>query len=176
MERALWTFRFGDVDASVVALFLTMGLNADLFVVFFLCEARRVPGWPVALASFVLGSFVLLPYLALRGAPRLPPRAPGTVTRIASSRLVASLIAAGFLSVLGLFVGAGDPAAFARAFDRTWFVHVMALDFVVECILLWLLVFDARRLDPPQREPRLARVLLRIPILGPALWNATILR
>lgn len=87
LERAMWTFRFGEVDASVVALFLTMGLTADLFVVLLLRDGRfrRVPGWPVAIATFVLGSFVLLPYLALRGAPG-PPRPVGTVTRIASSR------------------------------------------------------------------------------------------
>lgn len=175
LERALWTFRFGDVDASVVALFLAMGLNADLFVVLLLRDGRlrRVPGWPVGLATFVLGSFVVLPYLALRGAPRPPPRAPGRITRIVSSRPVGGAIAIGYAAVLAL-AACGDPDAFARAFERTWFVHVMAIDFAVECVLLAWLVAEARHVDPPHREPRAARGLRHVPIVGPSLWNAMV--
>jgi hypothetical protein len=176
LERALWTARFGDVDGIVVAVFLALGINADLFVVLLLRDSRfrRVPGWPVALASFVLGSFVLLPYLAVRGAPRRPPRAAGPVTRVVSARPVGWLIVAGFVALIGLAVTRGDPGSFARAFGGSALVHVMTLDLAVECVLLWVLVVDARRVDPPHHEPRLARVALAVPVVGPALWNALV--
>ena len=78
------------------------------------------------------------------------------------------------LAVWGL--GFGTGSGFAHAFRTSALVHVMTLDFLLEVALLWPLVEESRRLDAPSFEPSWARKLRWLPLFGPALWNAAVVR
>lgn len=180
IDRALWggllTGRFDGIDPAVVGVFLLLGVTADLFVVLLLRDGRfqKLPGWPFALASFGLGSFVVVPYLLLRSKNPPRERPPGRATRVLSSRPIGWVIAAALLALVGWTVARGDASALAAAFRTSMLVQVMTLDLLLETLLLAWLVEESRHLDPPHREPAIARALRFVPLLGPALWNALV--
>jgi hypothetical protein len=182
LERALWgglaMGRFGDIDPSIIAVFLLLGINADLYIILLLRDGRfqRVPGWPFGVAMFGLGSFVLVPYLLLRRKdPRLDVPV-GRVTRLVSSRPVGWLLVVALAGLCAWGIANGSAAAFSKAFHTSMLVHVMTLDFLLEVLLLWPVVEESRRLDPPAVEPSLARAVRWIPLFGPALWGALVVR
>ena len=182
LERALWggllTLRWDGVDPSIVAVFLLLGVSAELYLVLLLRDGRMqpVPGWPFGLAMFGLGSFVLVPYLLLRQERPPPPAPPGRITRVLSSRPVGWILVATLLAIGGWGIACGSAAAFARAFRTSMLVHVMTLDLGLATLLLWPLVEASRRLDPPAREPAIARAVRALPLVGPALWSALVTR
>ncbi len=182
LDRALWrglvTRNFAGVDPAVVGVFLMLGLTADLFVIFLLRDGRfqRLSGWPFGVASFLFGSFIVVPYLLLRAKTPELDRPAGRITRFASSRPVGWTIVLGMSALAAWALVLGHASAFASAFRASGLVHVMTLDLLFELVLLAALVEESRRLEPPTVEPVTARALRWIPLFGPALWNALVIR
>lgn len=182
LERTLWhgawSGRFAGVDPAIVAVFSLLGVIPALSLVLLLRDGlrQRLPGWPFAVAMFALGAFALLPYLVLRSPAPAPARPPGRLTRLLSSRPVGWILLATALALTVYGCVAGHAEAYRRAFGHSALVNVMTFDFAICSALLVVLVSEARRLDPPWREPPLAAALWRLPLLGPALWNALVVR
>jgi phosphoglycerol transferase MdoB-like AlkP superfamily enzyme len=147
----LLTGQLAGINPLVVTLFYLMGIWPCLFAAVMLFEdsPKVKPNWFCG-ASFVIGSFALLPYLALRQPEpvSLPPSPP--LRQVLDSRGLAIILAAGTAFSLVYGLTQGNWAAFVQQWRSERFLHVMGIDFV----LLWPLfgVFaqdDARRRGAP---------------------------
>jgi hypothetical protein len=154
----LLTGQWSGEEPVVVALFNLMGVWPFVLAAQLAPWLRRrpVPLWPFALGSMALGAFVLLPGLALGGAPQPMARWQGWLTRPAWLGLLA-------LAATALFGFAltGSHAGYAHAFHHESLVHVMTFDFGA----LWLTsVLVARERGGPWG-------LALVPILGALAWT-----
>jgi hypothetical protein len=124
----LMTGDWAEEEPLVVALFDLMGVwpMAMLALLSPWLRRRPIPLWPFAVGSFALGAFVLLPGLALGGAP-LPM---ASWQRALGSRWFAGCLLVPALGLMGWGLVNGSPEAFVAAWQSEQFVHVMAFDFL----------------------------------------------
>ncbi len=137
------------MNPLIVSLFNLMGVWPILFTGLLLVDGRgqRFPAWPFAIASFAVGAFALLPYLALR---QPNPTFRGALDKGLAlwewrgTAIFASLFA---LACLGYGLFWGDWADFWQQWQSSRFIHVMTLDFCLLSLLFPLLLPDdwARR-------------------------------
>jgi hypothetical protein len=121
----------------IVALFNLMGIWPLIYggVLFIDGRSQRIWAFPFAIASFAVGAFALLPYLALR-RPRQPfVGQKNWVLQIFDSRWLAAALTLGALPLLGFALVQGNWADFWQQWQSSRFIHVMTLDFC----MLWLL-------------------------------------
>jgi hypothetical protein len=177
--RGAFTGRYGDIDPSVAAVFSALGVIPMLFASLFVPDGRgrKVPAWPFALGAFALGAFSWIPYFVFRPAGSAPDtsRQP-QLTKLLRSRGLGVVIVLLLLGLLGWGLMAGSAAAYGRAFWNTRMVHVMTIDLGLCAVLLWVIVAYLRRTERIEGESALARWLLILPVLGPALWNVLVTR
>lgn len=180
LVKGAFTGSFGSTDPSIAAVFSMLGVVPVLVSSFLLRDGatRRLPAWPFALASFAIGAFAILPYLALRrvGGPRAEVRRASIVRRglahiVAKVGIVVALVA---LSAWGFI--AGNPGIYAAAFRSVALVHVMTLDLMVCTALLCVLVEESRSQTGFTGESRIARAVRLVPLFGSAVWNAIVTR
>ncbi len=136
------------VDGWVVALFNWMGVYPAVFAAVLASDGQgqKVPAWPFVAASFLVGAFALLPYMALREErpSYLGARSPWLGFW---ERPVVGII----LLAIALFFGSygvsnGDFSTFADLWQTNRFIHVMTLDFCMLTLLLpWLIGDDLAR-------------------------------
>lgn len=159
------------INPLIVALFYLMGVWPLIYasVLLFDGQGQRVPAWLFVLASFGVGAFALLPYLALRQPNPTPMAARSMVLRGLDSRWTAGAIA---LLVTGLLIygfSQGDGSGFVQQWHTSRFIHVMSLDFTLLCLLFPALLRDdmaRRQWNPPQ----LFWLFSLLPLLGPVLY------
>lgn len=173
LDRALAMLLFDTdrADPIAIAVFNLLGVLPAAFMALILFDRGRPSPWPFALGAFVLGGFVLLPYLALRDTAAPLDDAPAPFVRIIGSR-VAGIV---FLTLAAVLVGyaviAGSPAAFADQFQSSKLIGVMTVDLVVMTVALHLVAAaDRRRRGFRPAGP--AGPAVRIPLLGPLLYLA----
>lgn len=149
------------VNLSLFALFNLMGVLPLAFTALLVFDERqRVPAWPFLLASFAVGAFALLPYLALRrwGGARLP--ADRLWRRVAGHRATGVVLSALALA-LTVTLALGDLPAFRALVATQQFPFVMSCDFCACWAAGLLLAWDEARV---RRQPR-----LWLPALLPAI-------
>ena len=136
MVLKMLMFDLNGINLSVMALFYGVGFLVSLHGCYLMADRRRP--WPHPLAAvfpaYLLGSFVLLPYYALRRHDGVGERQAWfgwTVLRAASL--------AGLFACMGLALWAGHPELFWVEFKTRWFTHVMAVDALVLIALLPLM-------------------------------------
>lgn len=147
----LLTGQFANINPLVVSLFYLMGIWPCIFAAVMLFEdSPKVKPDLFCAASFAVGSFALLPYLALRQPEplSLPPSPP--LRKLLDSRGLAIILSIGTVILLIYGLTKGDWGAFGQQWRSERFLHVMGIDFV----MLWPLfgVFakdDAKRRDAP---------------------------
>jgi len=173
LDRALAMLLFDTAQADPIALavFNLLGVLPAAFMAVILFDGGRPSPWPFAVGAFVLGGFVLLPYLALRDTAAPLDDAPSPFVRVIGSRVAGIL----FLMLAALLVGhaiiAGSPTAFGDQFQSSKLIGVMTVDLVVMTVALHLVAGADRR----RRGFRLAGragAAGRIPLLGPLLYLA----
>lgn len=145
-------------EPVVVALFNLMGVWPFVLAAQLAPWLRRrpLPLWPFAVGSMALGAFVLLPGLALWGAPQPMARWQGWLTRPAWLGLLGLAAIA-----LSAYASTGSHAGYAWAFHHQPLVHVMTFDFGA----LWLTsVLVARERGGPW-------ALALVPMLGALAWT-----
>jgi len=159
------------INPLIVALFNLMGLWPLIYAGFLYSDGRgqRVRAFPFAIASFAVGAFALLPYLALR---QPNPRFTGPQDRwlrLHNSRWLGVGLSLGAIALLAYGLGQGDWADFAQQWQTSRFIHVMSLDFLLLCALVPALLGDdaARRGGLP---PALLRAIALVPLLGPLAY------
>jgi len=132
------------IEPILVALFNLMGILPLIYSCLIYTDGRnqKLTAWIFAAASFAVGGFAILPYLALRNDA---PKFQGTVNRwigFWDSRLVAIAVSVGFLTIAAAGFSHGDWSAFLSEWQSRRFVNVMSLDFCLLALCLPALVHD----------------------------------
>lgn len=148
----LSTGQWQGINPLVVALFNLMGLWPMIYSAVLLVDGRgqSIRAYPFVMASFLVGAFALLPYLALR---RPNPSFTGEKTgvlNLVESRWLGVAIALGTLALLTYGLAFGDWRDFVQQWQTDRFIHVMSLDFCLLCLLFPVVLRDdlARRHRP----------------------------
>lgn len=141
--------QWDDINPLIIALFNLMGIWPLIYSALMYTDdhGQQVPTWLFAIASFAIGGFAILPYLALRQPyPSFLGR-PGRLIYWVESRWLGGAIALISLTVLGYGIIAGDWGNFVEQWQQSRFIHVMSLDFCLLCSLVGALLGDdmARR-------------------------------
>ncbi len=145
----LSTGKWTGINPAIIALFNLMGIWPTIYAAVMLFDGvpqRFKPGWFCA-ASFGVGAFAILPYLALRQPnPTInPPQSK--LLSLVGSRWFALLLAIGAGTLLVYGITQGNWADFVQQWQTKRFIHVMSLDFLMLSALFPVLAKDdlARR-------------------------------
>lgn len=155
----------GDLDGvnlSLFALFNVMGVLPMAFSCLLgFDEHQRLPAWPFLVASFAIGAFALLPWLALRrwGGPRRA--ADRWWLRVLGHRATGAVLVVLAVGLSVTFV-AGDLRGFQEQLVTEQFPFVMSFDFLACWLAGALLASDEAR---SRAQPRL-RWLGVLPVVG----------
>lgn len=163
----LSTGKWEGINPLIIALFNIMGVLPLLYSCFLYSDGRmqKLPAWPFSIASFGVGAFALLPYLALRQSnPTFTGEKNGWL-KLWDSRWVGGLVAIGAIGLLVYGVTQGDWSDFVQQWQTSRFIHVMSLDFCLLCLLPAALLGDdmARR---GLNDRRIFWAVVLIPLLG----------
>jgi hypothetical protein len=136
--KGCFTFDFGRVDFSIVAVFMAMGFVPCLLALYLFPErgVYNPSVWPFILGSFVIGAGAILPYLAVRKI-KVPETliksqvSVGSLEMFMMSKVVR--LSAVVILFLGVFAGFyfGDWKAYLQAFKTSRVVNVMSFDFLI---------------------------------------------
>lgn len=159
------------INPAVLALFNLMGIWPLIYAYVLLADGRgqRLWAWPFVTASFGVGAFALLPYLALR---RPNPSLAGTrdwLLKFCDRRLLALPLLLATIALLVWGIGWGDWADFGQQWRSDRFIHVMSLDFCLLTLLFPTILGDdlARR---GLQQPGIFWAIALVPLLGPAAY------
>ncbi len=171
--QRLSTGQWQGINPLVIALFNLMGIWPMIYsaLLYFDGRGQKVRAWPFAAASFGVGAFALLPYLALRQPNPSFAGSKNALLKFWDSRWTGGALAVGAVVLLVYGLSQGDWVDFAQQWRSDRFIHVMSLDFCLLCLLFPSLLKDdmARRgLDSPQ----LFWAVSLLPLLGAVTYLA----
>lgn len=159
------------VNPLIVALFNIMGVWPAIYscVLFFDGRGQKIRAWVFATASFAVGAFALLPYLALRQPNQKFVGNKNVFLKLLDSRLtgIAVTIVASILVIYGL--SGGNWTDFVHQWQTSRFIHVMSLDFCLLCLLFPTLLQD----DMMRRgikNPQLFLLISFVPLFGSLIY------
>jgi len=159
------------INSAIVALFYLMGIWPVAYgcVLFGDGRGQKVPAYPFAIASYAVGAFAILPYLALRqpNPSFTPPK--DWFLKLQDSRLLGIGLLVGAIAIVFFGISQGDWADFSQQWQTSRFIHVMSLDFCLLCLL-----FPALLKDDMQRrgitQPLVFWIVALIPLFGPLAY------
>lgn len=183
---------FGWANALVFATYalsVAAAINiACLMVPAMRSEQPAVPAWPFIAASFFVGAFALLPYLAVWTPPARPAKLPygrrskqlqpavaKLPMRLAETNLLPTVVLVLALAVSAIAAGGGDAATrkhFASLAQQTSAVHMALVDLAItHAISALAMLTDARARNWESAQPRwLLALLAAVPVAGPATY------
>ena len=169
--KNLSTGQWQGINPLVIALFNLMGIWPMIYsaLVFIDGRGQKIPAWLFASASFGVGAFALLPYLALR---KTNPSFPGTknaLIKVLDSRITGIILTVGTAILVSYGLLQGDWSNFIQQWQSDRFIHVMSLDFCLLCLIFPALLGDdmARR---DWQKPQLYWIFALIPLFGPLIY------
>jgi hypothetical protein len=130
---------------------------------------QRVPAWPFATASFGVGAFALLPYLALREPNQEFTGSKNLFLKLVDSRWFGVALTLGTAGLLGFGLLKGDWGDFIQQWQTSRFIHVMSLDFCLLCLLFPTLLGDDMARRGLKNSPLFWLVAL-VPLIGSSLY------
>jgi hypothetical protein len=163
----LSTGRLEGINPLVIALFNIMGVLPLLYSCLLYIDGRvqKVRAWPFSAASFAVGAFALIPYLALREPNGTFVGQKNWWLKIMDSRWTGGIVAIATLSLLFYGLTNGDWNDFIQQWQTSRFIHVMSLDFCLLCLLFPVLLKD----DMTRRglkDQRIFWAVAIVPLLG----------
>jgi hypothetical protein len=163
----LVTGQWQGINPFVIALFNILGVLPMAYACLMLFDGRgqRIRAFPFTVASFGVGAFALMPYLALRQSNPTFTGEKNLLLKLLDSRWTGGAIALSALALLLFGVVAGDWSDFVQQWQTSRFIHVMSLDLCLTSLLFPALLGDdmARR---EMRMPRLFWTLALLPLFG----------
>lgn len=169
--KNLSTGQIAGVNPLIVALFNIMGVWPMIYscLLFFDGRGQKVKAWPFAAASFGVGAFSLLPYLALREPNPEFIGSKNKFLKVLDSRWTAILLTLITVGLVGFGVIAGDWQNFIQQWQTSRFIHVMSIDFCLLCLLFPALLGDdmARR---KMKNPAIFWAVSLLPLFGPLAY------
>jgi hypothetical protein len=165
--KNLSTGQWTGINPLVIALFNIMGVLPLLYGCLIYIDGRvqKLPAWMFSAASFAVGAFALIPYLALREPNGTFAGEKDRFLKIMDSRWTGGLIAIAVLTLLVYGFVNGDWNDFVQQWQTSRFIHVMSLDFCLLCLLFPVLLED----DMTRRgleDRRIFWAVALLPLLG----------
>jgi hypothetical protein len=165
--KNLSTAQFDGINPLIIALFNIMGVLPLLYGCLIYIDGRmqKIPAWLFSAASFAVGAFALIPYLALREPNGGFEGEKNRWLKLMDSRWLGGLIAIATLSLLVYGFTHGDWNDFVQQWQTSRFIHVMSLDFCLLCLLFPVLLPD----DMTRRglkDRRIFWAVSLVPLLG----------
>lgn len=137
------------INPLIISLFYLMGIWPIIYACLLFVDGRgqKIKAFPFALASFGVGAFAILPYLALRLSNPIFSGEKDGLIKILDSRITGLLLTLGTIVLLAFGLSQGDWGDFIHQWQTSRFIHVMSLDFCLLCLLFPSLLGDdmARR-------------------------------
>ncbi|OUL20715.1 DUF2834 domain-containing protein [Nostoc sp. 106C] len=169
--KNLSTGQWQGINPLVIALFNIMGIWPLIYsaVVFIDGRVQKIPAWPFASVSFVVGAFALLPYLALREPNKQFVGQKNAFLKLLDSRVTGVFLTVATVILVAYGLRAGDWENFVQQWHTSRFIHVMSLDFCFLSLLFPSLLGD----DMARRSwinPLLFWVIALIPLFGPLIY------
>ncbi|MEH1961633.1 MAG: DUF2834 domain-containing protein [Nostoc sp.] len=159
------------VNPLVIALFNLMGIWPLIYsaVVFIDGRGQKIPAWLFAIASFAVGAFALLPYLALREPNNNFVGKKNAFLKLLDSRVTGIVLTVATVILVAYGLTGGDWDSFVQQWQTNRFINVMSLDFCLLCLLFPTLLGDdmARR---GWKNPQLFWLIALIPLFGPLIY------
>jgi hypothetical protein len=165
--KNLSTGQWQGINPLVIALFNIMGVMPMIYSCLLFLDGRgqKLPAWIFSLASFAVGAFALLPYLALRQENRTFFGKKNWLLEVLDSRWTGATLAIGAIVLLVYGINAGDWSDFIHQWQTSRFIHVMSLDFCLLCLLFPALLSD----DMSRRglqDKRIFWAVTLLPLIG----------
>lgn len=169
--KNLSTGQWEGINPIIVSLFNIMGIWPLIYscLLFIDGRAQKIPAWPFATASFAVGAFALLPYLALRKINTEFVGSKNAFLSLLDSRLTGIALTIGTVVLLAYGLKDGNWQDFIQQWQSSRFIHVMSLDFCLLCLLFPTLLRDdmARR---GLKNPQLFWITALLPLFGPLIY------
>ncbi|MEH2435849.1 MAG: DUF2834 domain-containing protein [Nostoc sp.] len=169
--KNLSTGQWQGVNPLVVALFNLMGIWPLIYsaVVFIDGRGQKIPAWLFATASFGVGIFALLPYLALREPNNKFVGKKNALLKLLDSRVTGVVLTVVTVLLVAYGLTGGDWGNFVQQWQSNRFINVMSLDFCLLCLLFPALLRDdmARR---GWKNPQMFWLIALIPLFGPLIY------
>jgi len=169
--KNLSTGKWEGINPLIVSLFNIMGVWPLIYSALTFIDGRqqKIPAWLFSSASFGVGAFALLPYLALREPSQEFTGSKNLFLKVLDSRLLGIALAIGALVLLSYGLFNGNWGDFIEQWQTSRFIHVMSLDFCLLCLLFPALLGDdmARR---GWKNSSLFWVVTLLPLIGPLLY------
>jgi hypothetical protein len=167
----LSTGQWADLNPLVVALFNLMGILPILYGAFLFIDGRdqKIPAFPFAIATFAVGAFALLPYLALREPNSTFSGEMNGWLKFQDSRWLGVGCAIATILLCGWGLSNGEWSDFVQQWQTSRFIHVMSLDFCLLSVLFVALLGD----DLERRgwqNPVLFWAIAIVPLFGPLAY------
>ncbi|XHX78052.1 MAG: DUF2834 domain-containing protein [Stenomitos frigidus ULC029] len=165
--KHLSTGQIAGINPLIVALFNLMGMLPVIYSCVLLSDGRmqKIPAWLFVTASFAVGAFAIVPYLALREPNNSFVGKKTWLLKLLDSRWLGLALAIATLGLLFYGISQGDWTDFGEQWRSSRFIHVMSLDFCLLSVLFSALVRDdmARR---GLTDDRLFWTVALLPLLG----------
>ena len=169
--KNLSTGNWEGINPLIISLFNIMGIWPLIYsgLMFIDGRGQKIPAWLFATASFGVGAFALLPYLALRQPNQEFTGTKNILLKLLDSRWLGIILTVGALSLLSFGLLKGDWGDFIHQWQTNRFIHVMSLDFCLLSLLFPALLGDdmARR---GLKNPQLFWFAAVVPMIGPLLY------
>ena len=155
------------INPLIVGLFNLMGILPMLYSCLLFIDGRmqKIPAWLFATASFAVGAFAIVPYLALREPNGTFVGKKNWLLKLLDLRWLGLALAIATLGLLFYGISQGDWTDFREQWRSSRFIHVMSLDFCLLSVLFPALVRD----DMARRgliDDRLFWIVTLLPLLG----------
>jgi hypothetical protein len=169
--KRLSTGDWQGINPLIIALFNVMGVWPIIYsaVLFIDGRMQKLPAWLFASASFGVGAFALLPYLALREPNGSFAGKKNAFLKVLDSRWLGLSVLIGTLVLVTFGVTQGNWSDFVQQWRSDRFIHVMSLDFCMLCLLFPALLGDDMARRGVKNDRRLWAVSL-VPLLGAATY------
>ena len=169
--KNLSTGHWQGINPLVIALFNLMGIWPLIYsaVVFIDGRKQKIPAWLFATASFGVGAFALLPYLAFREPNNKFVGKKNALLKLLDSRVTGVVLTIATLLLVAYGFRGGDWGNFVQQWQANRFINVMSLDFCLLCLLFPALLGDdmARR---GWKNPQMFWLIALIPLFGPLIY------
>ncbi|NJL61350.1 MAG: DUF2834 domain-containing protein [Methylacidiphilales bacterium] len=155
------------INPLIIALFNIMGVFPMIYSCILFNDGRgqKIPAWLFAAASFAVGAFALIPYLALRDTSSQFIGRKNAFLKLLDSRITGIFLSIATLILVFFGLTQGNWHDFGQQWQTSRFIHVMSLDFCMLCLLFPTLLRDdmARR---NMKDSLLFWAIAIIPLFG----------
>jgi hypothetical protein len=167
----LSTGNWTGINPLIIALFNLMGILPMVYACLMLIDGKtqKLSAGLFSAASFAVGAFAILPYLALRVPNSAVDIERRGIIKLVDSRWLGAVLTIGTMVLITYGITQGNWSDFSQEWHTNRFIHVMSLDFCLLSLLLPVLIADDinRRNFP---NPRSVKLISLIPLFGGLIY------